>query len=90
MRHVDWDIVKCLVIAGPGFAKDQFLEFLTAEAVKRDLKCAMCFTHPIEGVTESPAMRAWKSRLDDTCAGHSRRTSATSWWRRRPQPSSIR
>lgn len=41
VRHVDWDVVKCLVIAGPGFAKDKFLEYLTAEAVKRDLKCAM-------------------------------------------------
>ena len=41
VRHVDWDIVKCLVIAGPGFAKDKFLEFLTAEAVKRELKCVM-------------------------------------------------
>jgi protein pelota len=38
VRHVDWDIVKCLVIAGPGFAKDKFLEYLTAEAVKRELK----------------------------------------------------
>ena len=28
VRHVDWDIVRCLVIAGPGFAKDQFREFL--------------------------------------------------------------
>jgi hypothetical protein len=24
VRHVDWGIVKCLVIAGPGFAKDGF------------------------------------------------------------------
>jgi hypothetical protein len=23
-RHVDWGVVKCLVIAGPGFAKDSF------------------------------------------------------------------
>ena len=28
VRHVDWDIVRCLVIAGPGFAKDQFREYL--------------------------------------------------------------
>ena len=39
VRHVDWDIIKCLVIAGPGFAKDKFHEYLDAEAVKRDLKC---------------------------------------------------
>ena len=28
VRHIDWDIVRCLVIAGPGFAKDQFREYL--------------------------------------------------------------
>lgn len=28
VRHVDWDIVRCLVIAGPGFAKDEFREYL--------------------------------------------------------------
>jgi hypothetical protein len=28
VRHVDWDIVRCLVIAGPGFTKDQFREHL--------------------------------------------------------------
>ena len=27
-RHVDWEIVRCLVIAGPGFAKEQFKEYL--------------------------------------------------------------
>jgi len=45
VRHVDWEIIKCLVIAGPGFAKDKFLEYLNAEAVKRELKCAAhsCF-----------------------------------------------
>ena len=28
LRHVDWEVVRCLVIAGPGFAKDQFREYL--------------------------------------------------------------
>lgn len=37
-RHVDWGIVKCLVIAGPGFAKDSFRTFLDAEAVRRDVR----------------------------------------------------
>ena len=35
-RHVDWDVVKCLVIAGPGFTKDSFKAFLEAEAVRQD------------------------------------------------------
>ena len=28
LRHVDWDTVKCLVIAGPGFAKDRLSRVL--------------------------------------------------------------
>ena len=38
LRHVDFSIVKCLIIAGPGFAKDTFKEYLEAEAVRRDLR----------------------------------------------------
>jgi hypothetical protein len=38
VRHVDWSIVKCLVIAGPGFAKDTFKSYLEAEAVRRDVR----------------------------------------------------
>lgn len=47
VRHVDWAVVRCLVIAGPGFAKDAFRAHLDAEAVRRELRCAihlgMCF-----------------------------------------------
>ena len=38
IRHVNWDIVKCLVIAGPGFVKDDFKKFMEEEAVRRDLR----------------------------------------------------
>ena len=41
LRHVDWSLIKCLVIAGPGFAKDQFKQFLEAEAVRRDIRCSL-------------------------------------------------
>lgn len=52
LRHVDWGIVKCLVIAGPGFAKDSFKTYLDAEAVKRDIRPliehkASIFTAPV-------------------------------------------
>ncbi len=40
-RHVDWTVVRCLVIAGPGFMKDQFKEYLHAEAVRRDTRSAI-------------------------------------------------
>lgn len=34
-RHVDWERVKCLVVAGPGFAKDGFNSHMWAEAQRR-------------------------------------------------------
>ena len=37
-RHVDWAVVKCLVVAGPGFAKDSLKAFLDAEAARRDFR----------------------------------------------------
>ena len=40
MRHVNWAVVRCLIIAGPGFAKDGFRAHLEAEAVRRDLRRA--------------------------------------------------
>jgi protein pelota len=39
VRHVDWEVVKCLVIAGPGFAKDAFKEHLDTEAVRQNIRC---------------------------------------------------
>ena len=37
-KHVDWSIVRCLVIAGPGFMKNQLKDYLHAEAVRRDTR----------------------------------------------------
>lgn len=33
-RHVDWSVVKCLVIAGPGFFKDQVMDYIMAGALR--------------------------------------------------------
>ncbi|KAG8321263.1 hypothetical protein J6590_049571 [Homalodisca vitripennis] len=38
LRHVNFDIVKCVLIASPGFVRDQFHEFMMQEAVKTDNK----------------------------------------------------
>ena len=38
LRHVDWSVIKCLVIGGPGFTKDQFKEYLFAGKKKQDTK----------------------------------------------------
>ncbi|KAL8431667.1 hypothetical protein ACSSS7_005155 [Eimeria intestinalis] len=36
ISHVDWGNLKALVIAGPGFYKDQFLEYFMQEAQKHE------------------------------------------------------
>lgn len=38
LRHVDFSVVRCLVIASPGFTKDQFNEYMMLEASRRDLR----------------------------------------------------
>lgn len=38
LRHVNFDVVKCILIASPGFVKDQFYEYMFQQAVKTDNK----------------------------------------------------
>eukprot|EP00124_Ichthyophonus_hoferi_P002359 Ihof_evm4s157 gene=Ihof_evmTU4s157 len=38
VRHVDFDIVKCLIFASPGFVKDALVAYINAQALKRDLR----------------------------------------------------
>lgn len=38
LRHVNFEIVKCVLIASPGFVKDQFYEYMFLQAVKTDIK----------------------------------------------------
>ncbi|XP_790387.1 protein pelota homolog [Strongylocentrotus purpuratus] len=38
LRHINFDIVKCVLIGSPGFVKDQFCEYMFQQAVKQDLK----------------------------------------------------
>lgn len=38
LRHINFDIVKCVLIASPGFVKDQFFEYMTQQAIKTDNK----------------------------------------------------
>jgi len=35
LRHIDFSIVKCVVVASPGFVREQFLEYALAEAQQR-------------------------------------------------------
>uniref|UniRef100_A0A0C9RRV9 Protein pelota homolog n=1 Tax=Wollemia nobilis TaxID=56998 RepID=A0A0C9RRV9_9CONI len=38
LRHCDFSIVRCMVIASPGFTKDQFYSYMLLEAERRDLR----------------------------------------------------
>eukprot|EP00053_Salpingoeca_punica_P009830 m.88437 g.88437 ORF g.88437 m.88437 type:complete len:423 (-) comp15185_c0_seq1:143-1411(-) len=38
LRHFKFDVVKCILVASPGFIRDQFLEYMFAKAVKTDNK----------------------------------------------------
>lgn len=38
LRHVNFDIVKCVLVASPGFVRDQFYEYMFQIAVKTDNK----------------------------------------------------
>jgi protein pelota len=71
LRCVDWGVVKCLLVAGPGFSKDGFRAHALAEASKRDIKAiaqnadriilahASCaYRHALREVLSSDAARA--------------------------------
>ncbi|KAG8433466.1 hypothetical protein GDO86_017665 [Hymenochirus boettgeri] len=38
LRHINFDVVKVVLVASPGFVREQFCEFLFLQAVKQDLK----------------------------------------------------
>lgn len=38
LRHVNFDVVKCVLIASPGFVRDQFYGYMMQEAIKTDNK----------------------------------------------------
>ncbi|XP_063077321.1 protein pelota homolog [Engraulis encrasicolus] len=38
LRHINFDVVKCVLVASPGFVKDQFITYLYKEAVRQDNK----------------------------------------------------
>jgi len=37
-RTFNFDVLKCILIASPGFTKDEFFDYMMKEAVKRDIK----------------------------------------------------
>ena len=41
LRHVDFSVVKCVVLAGPGFVKDQWWEWAQRACERRELRAFM-------------------------------------------------
>lgn len=37
-QHIDFAKIKCVVLASPGFVKDEFLEYCLAESVRQDAR----------------------------------------------------
>lgn len=78
-RHINFEVLRCVVLAGPGFTKDAFWEWLTATALKRDMRelkqskpkwvlahASSAYTHALRQVLGDPAVAA---RVAETRAG---------------------
>jgi len=76
LRHIDFAKVKCVLVASPGFVKDDFFQYLLAESVRREdrpfienkAKFILCkassgHKHALEDVFKDPAVM---SQLTDT------------------------
>lgn len=78
LRHVNFDVVKCVLIASPGFVKDQFYDYMVQQAVKTDNKVLLDnkskfilvhassgFKHSLREVLQDPTV---VSKMSDTKA----------------------
>lgn len=78
IRHVNFEVVKCVLIASPGFVKDQFFEYMFQQAVKTDNKVLLenkskfmlihsssGFKHSLKEILQDPAVVA---KMSDTKA----------------------
>lgn len=41
MKHINFNVVKVVLIASPGFVRDQFYEYIFEQAAKNDYKVIM-------------------------------------------------
>lgn len=65
-NHVKLDVVKCVILASPGFVKDQLFEYIFEEAVRQDLKQLQASRSKFILVhTSSGHMHALKEALAD-------------------------
>jgi stalled ribosome rescue protein Dom34 len=71
LRHVNFDVVKCLLVASPGFTKDQFFEYMINYANKAQdgkvlldnkgkvilVHSSSGFKHSLKEVLQDPALQ---------------------------------
>uniref|UniRef100_A0A915J3R7 ERF1 domain-containing protein n=1 Tax=Romanomermis culicivorax TaxID=13658 RepID=A0A915J3R7_ROMCU len=87
VRHIDFDIVKCVLIASPGFLKEQFFDYLMQQASKDGNKILLDnrpkfllvhsssgFKHALKEVLADPQVA---SKLSDTKASNEVKTLET-------------
>jgi len=99
VRHIDFDAVKCVVLAGPGFVKDQVLTFLFDEAARRELRplqlsrskwvtchASSAYKHALKEVLADPVVIA---RVADTAAAAEVRVLATFFEQLSSQPDRV-
>ncbi|XP_002741246.3 protein pelota homolog [Saccoglossus kowalevskii] len=78
LRHINFDVVKCILVGSPGFVKDQFYDYMFNQAVKNDIKLLLenkskfllvhassGFKHALKEILSDPAVNA---RLTETKA----------------------
>ncbi|GFP90999.1 protein pelota 1 [Phtheirospermum japonicum] len=54
LKHVDFNVVRCAVIASPGFTKDQFHRHLLLEAERKQLRPVIENKHSLREVLDAP------------------------------------
>jgi len=68
LRHINFDVVKCVLIASPGFVRDQFYEYMLQQAIKLDNKILLenkskfMLIHSSSGFKHSLRGRVWNCK----------------------------
>lgn len=78
LRHINFDVVKCVLVASPGFVKDQFMAYMMDQAIKMEYKVLIDnkpkfvmvhsssgFKHSLKEILQDPSVA---SKLSDTKA----------------------
>lgn len=78
LRHINFDVTKCIIVASPGFVKDQFIEYMWQQANKHETKALLDnrdkfllahsstgFKHSIREILSDPLIQP---KLEDTKA----------------------